>query len=113
MISEVEPVDDVEDEKEEGHGDEEESVNVNVVLAADPLVPGQLHLAQSCVVQPVYDLAHALQRQNCQILEVNLISFKYNNPNATCKRVVVVAQLAKWLLLKTEVRSSNTIMGKF
>ena len=60
MISEVEPVDDVEDEKEEGHGDEEESVNVNVVLAADPLVPGQLHLAQSCVVQPVYDLAHAL-----------------------------------------------------
>ena len=35
MATEVEPVDQVEDEEEDGHSDEEEAVHVDVVLSAD------------------------------------------------------------------------------
>ena len=40
VATEVEPVDEVEDEEEDGHGDEEEAVHVDVVLPAD--VPRRL-----------------------------------------------------------------------
>ena len=40
MATKVEPVDEVEDEEEDGHGDEEEAVHVDVVLSAD--VPRRL-----------------------------------------------------------------------
>jgi hypothetical protein len=49
VAAKTEPVDDVENQEEEGHGDEEEPVDVDVVLAADPLVPRQLDLAQRLV----------------------------------------------------------------
>ena len=50
MASIAEPVDDVEDEEEEWHRHQKESIDVDVVLPADPLVPSQLHLTQSVVV---------------------------------------------------------------
>ena len=56
MAAEAEPVDDVEYEEEEGHRDQEEPVDVDVVLAADPLVPSQLHLTESVIVGVILHL---------------------------------------------------------
>ena len=65
VAAEAEPVDDVEDEEEKGHRDQEEPVDVNVVLSADPLVPSQLHLTQSVVVGTILQLlGHSLKNNS-------------------------------------------------
>lgn len=50
----AEPVDDIENEKQERHGDEKKSVHMDVVLSTDALIPSQFHLTQCLIIRTVF-----------------------------------------------------------